>query len=526
MTVYSFGWQELALRIRDGSIATDLSRPLDPQRYWLAFDLGRAPVPPDLPRRSAVRGRRARLQPPLPVAARPGSRSSSASRSPSSSASASASSTTPRRSGCRHPRRRHGLAITCRSSSRAWRSCRSRSSRTGCARSRTRCRSPRSCRRRSTSGSASTTGAALVARPRAPGVLGGRCCSGSAGWRCAPAHGSWWSRVAETRRSSGGASSARRSARSCSTASSFVLDAAGAFLISFIDFLAVLVIFHNVAALGGWTRARGRVPLRAVGDLVRDRPTCSSATSTMFPQKIRDGNFDILLAPPARHAVPGDRVRLPAAPARQGAPGRGRARLRARRRSTSHWTLGRVAMLVVIDPVGGRDLRRRSGSLGTCLAFWTTDGGEFTNAFTYGGNVPRAVPARHLRPVAAPLPRVHRPARVRHLLPGALPARQARSARACRPRSQFARPLVALASAFDRRRSRGASPSATTGARADDPASSGSRKQLRRAPAGACGASASVVEAVRGHLVHRRARARWSATSARTARASRRRSRC
>jgi ABC-2 type transport system permease protein len=43
MTVYIFGWFELALRIRDGSIATDLARPLDPQRYWLAFDLGRAP---------------------------------------------------------------------------------------------------------------------------------------------------------------------------------------------------------------------------------------------------------------------------------------------------------------------------------------------------------------------------------------------------------------------------------------------------------------------------------------------------
>ena len=43
MTVFVFGWQELALRIRDGSIATDLVRPLNPQRYWLAFDLGRAP---------------------------------------------------------------------------------------------------------------------------------------------------------------------------------------------------------------------------------------------------------------------------------------------------------------------------------------------------------------------------------------------------------------------------------------------------------------------------------------------------
>ena len=43
MTVYSFSWQEFAWRIRDGSIATDLSRPIDPQRYWLAIDLGRAP---------------------------------------------------------------------------------------------------------------------------------------------------------------------------------------------------------------------------------------------------------------------------------------------------------------------------------------------------------------------------------------------------------------------------------------------------------------------------------------------------
>jgi ABC-2 type transport system permease protein len=41
-TVYVFGWFEVALRIRSGDIATDLARPLDPLRYWLAFDLGRA----------------------------------------------------------------------------------------------------------------------------------------------------------------------------------------------------------------------------------------------------------------------------------------------------------------------------------------------------------------------------------------------------------------------------------------------------------------------------------------------------
>ena len=41
MTVHAFAWVEVALRIRTGDIATDLARPLDPLRYWLAYDLGR-----------------------------------------------------------------------------------------------------------------------------------------------------------------------------------------------------------------------------------------------------------------------------------------------------------------------------------------------------------------------------------------------------------------------------------------------------------------------------------------------------
>ena len=42
MTVYIWGWYEVALRVRSGDIATDLYRPLDFQVYWLAQDLGRA----------------------------------------------------------------------------------------------------------------------------------------------------------------------------------------------------------------------------------------------------------------------------------------------------------------------------------------------------------------------------------------------------------------------------------------------------------------------------------------------------
>ena len=42
MTIYIFGWQDLALRIRSGDIAGDLIRPVHPLRASLAFDLGRA----------------------------------------------------------------------------------------------------------------------------------------------------------------------------------------------------------------------------------------------------------------------------------------------------------------------------------------------------------------------------------------------------------------------------------------------------------------------------------------------------
>jgi ABC-2 type transport system permease protein len=42
MTVYIWGWYEVALRIGSGDIATDLYRPLDFQLYWFAQDLGRA----------------------------------------------------------------------------------------------------------------------------------------------------------------------------------------------------------------------------------------------------------------------------------------------------------------------------------------------------------------------------------------------------------------------------------------------------------------------------------------------------
>ena len=78
-----------------------------------------------------------------------------------------------------------------------------------------------------------------------------------------------------------------------------------------------------------------------------------------------------------------------------------------------------------------------------------------------------AVPDRHLRPVAAALPRLPRPDCVRLLLPGALHPRQARPARAA-ALVQFISPLVAARRGRASPGSPGASPCATTGAPADD----------------------------------------------------------
>src|SRR5258708_4674056 len=42
MTVFSWVWADIAVRVRTGDIATDFHRPVDFQGYWLVQDLGRA----------------------------------------------------------------------------------------------------------------------------------------------------------------------------------------------------------------------------------------------------------------------------------------------------------------------------------------------------------------------------------------------------------------------------------------------------------------------------------------------------
>jgi ABC-2 type transport system permease protein len=164
---------------------------------------------------------------------------------------------------------------------------------------------------------------------------------------------------------------------------SFALDLSGAFLISFLDFLAVLVIFHNVPRLAGWS-------VHEVAFLYAASTISFSLTDLVighlddFPRRIRDGSFDVLLLRPRGTLL--QVIASDFALRRFGKLAQAVIVLVYALSSLNiDWTIGRAAMLVLMVPTGSVVF----GAVwvaGTCLAFWTTEGGEFTNAFTYGGN--------------------------------------------------------------------------------------------------------------------------------------------
>jgi ABC-2 type transport system permease protein len=164
---------------------------------------------------------------------------------------------------------------------------------------------------------------------------------------------------------------------------SFTLDAIGSFLISFVDFLAVLVIFHNVHQLGTW-RVREVAFLYAFSSISFALTDLLIGHFDQFPQKIRDGNFDILLVRPrgTLFQVIGSDFQM----RRLGKAVQGAIVLGVVIGSLHiQWDAGRIAMVVVMVPAA-IVIFGSVWVVGGCLAFWTTDGGEFTNAFTYGGN--------------------------------------------------------------------------------------------------------------------------------------------
>ena len=163
---------------------------------------------------------------------------------------------------------------------------------------------------------------------------------------------------------------------------SFALDLVGTFWISFIDFLVVLVIFRNVPRLATWS-VHEVAFLYALSSITFAATDMVIGHLDQFPQKIRDGNFDILLVRPRGtlfQVTASDFTLRRVARILQGAI----VLVYALQTLTIHWTPLRVLLLVASLP-SAAVIFSSIWVVGACLSFWTTDGGEFTNAFTYGG---------------------------------------------------------------------------------------------------------------------------------------------
>jgi ABC-2 type transport system permease protein len=163
---------------------------------------------------------------------------------------------------------------------------------------------------------------------------------------------------------------------------SFALDALGTFAISFIDFLVVLTIFHNVSRLATWSvhQVAFLYALSSISFAITDMLI---GHLDQFPQRIRDGSFDIVLVRPRGslfQIVSSEFTLRRVARVLQGAI----VLVYALRGLDIDWTLPRALVLLVSLP-SAVAIFSSIWVVGACISFWTTDGGEFTNAFTYGG---------------------------------------------------------------------------------------------------------------------------------------------
>jgi viologen exporter family transport system permease protein len=164
---------------------------------------------------------------------------------------------------------------------------------------------------------------------------------------------------------------------------SFALQTAGMFLISFLDFVAVLVIFTNVPQLGGWSLPEVAL-LYAVSSLAFALTDLVIGHLDQLPQLVRDGTFDLLLIRPRGtlfQVVTQDFQLRRLGKVAQAAI----VLVVALTVLPIDWTPGRVAVLIAAIPAGVL-IFASIWIAAICIVFWTVDGNEAANAVTYGGN--------------------------------------------------------------------------------------------------------------------------------------------
>ena len=164
---------------------------------------------------------------------------------------------------------------------------------------------------------------------------------------------------------------------------SFVLNAVGAALATFLDFAAILVIFEQVDALGEWSVAEVAL-LYALSSVAFALTDLAIGHLDLLPQMIRRGELDVILVRPLGSLF--QVVSSDFALRRLGKAVQGLCVLAVALATLDvDWTPGRAAMLVVAVVAGAVIFAGVWIAVAT-VAFWLVDSIEVANAFTYGGN--------------------------------------------------------------------------------------------------------------------------------------------
>lgn len=164
---------------------------------------------------------------------------------------------------------------------------------------------------------------------------------------------------------------------------SFVLLTLGQLFITALDFVAIVIMFANVDVLGGFGLAEIAF-LYGGSSLCLGLADLALGNIERLGNRIRMGTFDAMMVRPVPlfAQVCADEFAL----RRLGRIAQAAAVLTWATASVDvDWTVGR-ALMVPYLVVCGTVIFLAIFTLGAALQFWTTDGSEAANAFTYGGS--------------------------------------------------------------------------------------------------------------------------------------------
>jgi ABC-2 type transport system permease protein len=164
---------------------------------------------------------------------------------------------------------------------------------------------------------------------------------------------------------------------------SFVLFSVGQFLITFVDFAALLVVFSHVRQLAGWSLWEVAF-LYGLSGLAFSLADVFVSEVEYLPDHVKAGTFDHFLIRPrgALFQLCAEEFELRrAAKLLEGIVVFGVACSRV----GVHWSVGRVAVTAA-SALSGAVIFGSVWVIGAALNFWLLDAREVMNSFTYGGN--------------------------------------------------------------------------------------------------------------------------------------------